>query len=65
MQVYIAGRTFRQTALCDCGWGGTSPWSDGSAMFDAGIHAAQPGHLPESEPLLARKDFRVLALRAS
>ncbi len=34
-------------------------------MVDAGIHAAQTGHLPESEPLLARNDSAVLVLQAS
>ena len=65
MQVYIAGRTFRQSALCDCGWSGTSHWSRGSAMVDAGIHAAQTGHLPVSAPLLHSEDSRILALQAS
>ncbi len=46
MQVYIAGRSFRQIAHCDCGWSGADRWTRGSANLDAGIHAAQTGHLP-------------------
>jgi len=34
-------------------------------MVDAGIHAAQTGHLPVSAPLLHSEDSRILALQAS
>ncbi len=65
MQVYIAGSTFRQTAQCDCGWNGAVRLTRGSAHVDAGIHAAQSGHMPMSEPLRGRKDSPVLVLQAS
>lgn len=66
MQVYIAGSNFRQTAQCDCGWHGAARWTRGSANVDAGIHAAQSGHLPMSEQLLgSSNESPVLVLQAS
>jgi len=46
MQVSIAGHRFRRTATCDCGWHGKSHWLRGSAVVEAGTHAAQSGHMP-------------------
>jgi len=45
MQVYIDGSTFRRTAHCDCGWTGSSHVLRASAVVDAGMHAAQTGHI--------------------
>ncbi len=65
MQVYIAGRSFRQTAQCDCGWSGAGRWTRGSANVDAGMHAAQTGHLPVSASMMAIPASPALALQAS
>ena len=65
MQVYIDGRTFRQTAQCDCGWTSAVRWTRGSASVDAGIHTAQTGHGLVSAPLVGIPDARVLVLQAS
>lgn len=31
---------------CECGWQGNRRWFRGSAVVDAGVHAAQQGHFP-------------------
>lgn len=58
MQTYIDGSAFRRTAHCDCGWNGTPRWMRASAVVDAGMHAAETGHIagavpvPTAEPLV-------------
>ncbi|BBY78749.1 hypothetical protein MPRF_56480 [Mycolicibacterium parafortuitum] len=63
MQVYIDGKAFRRTAHCECGWNGTPRLTRSSAVVDAGIHAAQTGHIQAAAPV--QHTAPVVVLRAS
>lgn len=63
MQVYIEGPAFRRTAHCECGWNATPRWLRASAVVDAGIHAAQTGHVQVAAPVQSAEP--VVVLRAS
>ena len=63
MQVYIDGKAFRRTAHCECGWNGTPRVMRSSAVVDAGIHAAQTGHIQAAAPV--HHAAPVVVLRAS
>lgn len=63
MQVFIDGPTFRRTAHCECGWNGTSHVLRASAVVDAGMHAAQTGHIQVAAPVQSAEP--VVVLRAS
>lgn len=64
MQVYIDGSAFRRTAHCDCGWNGTPRWFRASAVVDAGVHAAETGHIQAAAPALVPAE-PLIVLRAS
>lgn len=64
MQVYVAGRTFRFHAQCECGFSGARRWSRASAVLDVGRHAAQTGHHPVTVPFLTGRTSQP-ALQAS
>ncbi|MFB1295240.1 hypothetical protein ACAG24_006990 [Mycobacterium sp. pW049] len=63
MQVYIEGKAFRRTAHCECGWHATPRIARGSAVVDAGIHAAQTGHIQAAAPV--QNTAPVIVLKAS
>jgi hypothetical protein len=63
MQVFIEGKAFRRTAHCECGWNATPRFMRASAVVDAGMHAAQTGHIQAGSPVQAVEP--VLVLRAS
>jgi len=63
MQVFIEGRAFHRTAHCECGWNATPRWLRASAVVDAGLHAAQTGHIQVAAPVLSAEP--VVVLRAS
>lgn len=63
MQVYIEGKAFRRTAHCECGWHATPRFSRASAVVDAGIHAAQTGHIQAAAPV--QHSAPVVVLKAS
>jgi len=65
MQVFVAGRTFRHYAQCECGWHGGNRLTRASAVLDVGQHGAQTGHLPVSVPFMTREATPALALQAS
>ena len=64
MQEYIEGPAFRRTAQCECGWHGTPRRMRASAVVDAGIHAAQTGHIQTPVPALSSA-APVVVLKAS
>jgi len=64
MQVYIEGPAFRRTAQCECGWHGIPRRMRASAVVDAGIHAAETGHIQTPVAALST-DAPVLVLKAS
>jgi len=63
MQVFIDGKAFRRTAQCECGWHASPRWSRASAVVEAGIHAAQTGHIQVAAPVQSAQP--VLVLKAS
>lgn len=63
MQVYIEGPAFRRTARCECGWNATPRWLRASAVVDAGMHAAQTGHVQTAAAVQSAEP--IVVLRAS
>ncbi|EJZ11360.1 hypothetical protein MVAC_06387 [Mycolicibacterium vaccae ATCC 25954] len=63
MQVYIEGPAFRRTAQCECGWHATPRRLRASAVVDAGMHAAQTGHVQAGSAVQSVEP--VVVLRAS
>ncbi|WP_099020377.1 hypothetical protein [Mycolicibacterium palauense] len=64
MQINVTGRPLRRSAECECGWTGKAHWLRASAVVDAGMHAAESGHLPVVEYTLSMEP-REAVLQAS